>query len=258
MARRPTLSPTKITTYLACPVKYYWTYLNPKGKWYLRSKSYYSFGTSLHSVLQRFHDSRDAGVTTTDEAIAALEESWIEAGYSSQDEMMQALAEGKQIVEAHVERAMREPISAQTIVVEKLYRRDLGPFVLLGRVDRVDEHEDGTIEIIDYKSGRETVTEEEVRNDLAMTCYQLILAEHFPDREIVASIIAVKSGDKATAQIKGVELDDFRGEIELLGREILDRDWEGVEPVVKERLCPRCDFKSLCVQHPGFELPVLQ
>ncbi|MBX3114717.1 MAG: PD-(D/E)XK nuclease family protein [Fimbriimonadaceae bacterium] len=254
MARKDTLSPSKITTYLACPTKYYWTYVNPKGKWYLRSKSYFSFGTSLHNVLQRFHDSGDHGVTTTEEAVAALEESWIEAGYSSQDEMMQQLAEGKAIVEAHVERVMREPITAQTIVVEKLYRRDLGPFVLIGRVDRIDEHEDGTIEIIDYKSGREGVTEEEVKNDLAMSSYQLILREHFTDRKIVASIIALRSNTKATAHLDEAEMAEFQQMLTELGNQILNRDWNNEEPVPKA-LCPTCDFKALCSQHPGFELP---
>lgn len=252
MARRPTLSPTKLTTYLACPVKYYWTYVNPKGKWYLRSKSYFSFGTSLHAVLQRFHDSNDQGVTTTAEAVAALEESWIEAGYTSQDHMMQSLAEGKQIVEMHVERSLREPVTAQTIVVEKLYRRDLGPFVLIGRVDRIDEHEDGTIEIIDYKSGRESVTESEVRDDLAMGCYQLILQEHFPDRPITASIIAVRTGQKATAQLSSDELAQFQLEITELGEGILNREWVDIDPLFKERLCPHCDFVSLCRQSRTF------
>lgn len=254
MARKDTLSPSKITTYLACPTKYYWTYVNPKGKWYLRSKSYFSFGTSLHNVLQRFHDAGDHGVTTTEEAVAALEESWIEAGYSSQDEMMQQLAEGKAIVEAHVERVMREPITAQTIVVEKLYRRDLGPFVLIGRVDRIDEHEDGTIEIIDYKSGREGVTEEEVKNDLAMSSYQLILREHFTHRKIVASIIALRSNTKATTHLDEAEMTEFQQMLTELGNQILNRDWENEEPVPKA-LCPTCDFKALCLQYPGFELP---
>jgi len=254
MARKDTLSPSKITTYLACPTKYYWTYVNPKGKWYLRSKSYFSFGTSLHNVLQRFHDSGDHGVTTTEEAVAALEESWIEAGYSSQDEMMQQLAEGKAIMEAHVERVMREPISAQTIVVEKMYRRDLGPYVLIGRVDRIDEHEDGTIEIIDYKSGREGVTEDEVKNDLAMSSYQLILREHFTDRKIVASIIALRSNVKATAHLDDVEMAEFKEMLTQLGTQILNRDWDAEEPVSKA-LCPGCDFKALCLQSPGFELP---
>lgn len=255
MARRPTLSPTKLTTYLACPSKYYWTYVNPKGKWYLRSKSYYSFGTSLHAVLQRFHDAHDQGVTTTSEAVAALEESWIEAGYASQDHMMQSLAEGKLIVEAHVEQSLREPVTAQTIVVEKLYRRDLGPFVLLGRVDRIDEHEDGTIEIIDYKSGRDTVTEQEVHDDLAMGCYQLILQEHFPGRPIQASIIAVRSGEKATAQFSPDELDEFWFQVTELGEGILGREWEDVDPGYKERLCPHCDFVTLCRQSPAFGEP---
>lgn len=252
MARRPTLSPTKLTTYLACPVKYYWTYVNPKGKWYLRSKSYFSFGTSLHSVLQRFHDSNDQGVTTTAEAVAALEESWIEAGYASQDHMMQSLAEGKQIVEMHVERSLREPVTAQTIVVEKLFRRDLGPFVLIGRIDRIDEHEDGTIEIIDYKSGRESVTESEVRDDLAMGCYQLILQEHFPGRPVTASIIAVRTGQKATAQLSPDELAQFQLEVTELGEGILNREWVDIDPLFKERLCPHCDFVSLCRQSQTF------
>lgn len=254
MARKVTLSPSKITTYLACPTKYYWTYINPKGKWYLRSKSYFSFGTSLHNVLQRFHDSGDHGVTTTEEAVAALEESWVEAGYSSQDEMMQQLAEGKAIVEAHVERMMREPITAKTIVVEKLYRRDLGPFELIGRVDRIDECEDGTIEIIDYKSGREAVTEAEVKNDLAMSCYQLILREHFTDRRIVASIVALRSQTKATAGMDDFELLDFGHMIRELGKEILNKEWEFETPSPK-KLCFHCDFQALCLQSPGFELP---
>ena len=31
-------------------------YVDDRGKWYLKAKSYYSFGTTLHRVLERFHD----------------------------------------------------------------------------------------------------------------------------------------------------------------------------------------------------------
>jgi RecB family exonuclease len=254
MPKRPTLSPSKITTYLACPVKYYWTYVNPKGKWYVRSKSVFSFGLSLHEVLQRFHDTGDRGVTTTEEAVAALEESWIEAGYGSQDEMMQSLAEGKAIVEAHVERALREPTTANTIAVEKLVRRELGFFDLIGRIDRIDEHPDGRIEIIDYKSGRESVSVEDIRNDLAMGCYQLILQGEYPDREISATIIALRSGQRASYSMVAAELSEFRFLIEQIGQEVLGREWEEFTPVAKERICGHCDFLNLCRQVEGFEL----
>lgn len=251
MPRKPTLSPSKLTTYLACPTKYKWTYVDPRGKWYVRSKSYYSFGTSLHHVLQRFHDNEDTGVTTTDEAIAALEESWIDAGYSSQDEMMQALAEGKDVIQTYVERTAKEPVTAQTVFVEKMFRADLGPFVLIGRIDRIDETEEGTYDIVDYKSGRQSVSEQEVHDDLAMGCYQLILRHQFPDRPLQATIIALRTGDRASASLTEGELQVFTQDLLALGDEILTRDWENHRPTPKA-LCPRCDFLALCRKDPEF------
>lgn len=253
MPRKPTLSPTRLTTYLACPMKYRWTYVDDRGRWYLRSKSYYSFGTTLHGVLQRFHDSGDVGVTTTAEAAAALEESWIDAGYSSQEEMTQALAEGKEILDAYFEQVQSQPITANTLWVEKQLRMDMGPFILMGRLDRVDEHDDGTIEVIDYKSGREAVSEEDVQNDLAMAVYQLLLRDKFPDRPVTASIIALRTGAKATASLSDEDAEVLRRDLLMLGEEILNRDWEYLEPAAKG-LCPRCDFLPLCRRHPEFEM----
>ena len=52
--RKPTLSPTKIRTYLECAVKYRYVYVDKIGRFYLRARSYYSFGSTLHHVLQDF------------------------------------------------------------------------------------------------------------------------------------------------------------------------------------------------------------
>src|ERR1051326_5113827 len=149
MSRKPSLSPTKLSTYLACPVKYRWTYVDDRGKWYLRSKSYYSFGSTLHRVLERFHSSDDAGVETTAEALAAYEENWIDAGFSSAEEMAEAYHEGKEILERHVQDFAKRESAARVLYVEKQLRLDMGLFDLTGRIDRIDEHEDGTLEIVD-------------------------------------------------------------------------------------------------------------
>jgi RecB family exonuclease len=257
MARKPTLSPSKITTYLACPVKYKWTYKDEKGKWYLRSRSYYSFGTTLHKVLQRFHDSGDQGVTTVHQAVAELEESWIDAGYQSVQEMQEALSEGKAIIQEYIEQQIAAPQTAQTIFIEKQFRADMGAYDLIGRMDRVDEHEDGSLEVIDYKSGRRGVTPEDVAADLAMACYQLLLKFAYPDREVSASIIALRAGQKATAAMTEQELQQFKSDLKALGEEILNRDYEGIEPTGKS-LCHTCDFLPLCKKHPEFELPALE
>lgn len=236
---------------MACPTKYALTYVDPRGRWYLRSKSYYSFGTTLHAVLQRFHDSGDQGVTTSHEAVAALEESWIDAGYSSQEEMMEAQAEGKAIVEDYIEAVQRQPVTAQTLFVEKSVRLDMGEFVLLGRIDRVDEHDDGTLEIIDYKSGRHAVTEEDVTSDLAMACYQLMVRDMFPGRRVVASIVALRSVSKATASMTDDEAAAFASDLRFIGHEILSRDYENMWPAPKV-LCPSCDFLRLCLKSLDF------
>lgn len=234
-------------------MKYNFTYLDPRGKWYLKSKHYYSFGTSLHTVLQRFHDASDSGVTTVHEAVAALEESWISAGYDSQEEMMQAMDEGKEIVQNYIEAIQREPVTSKTIYVEKNLRLDLGEFVLIGRVDRVDEHEDGSLEIIDYKSGRGSVSTEEVATDLAMGVYQVLLRALHPDRKVRATIVAVRTNVRASAELGAGELESFVVDLKSLGGEMLHRDYQGLLPTPK-KICHDCDFLPLCRKSPDFEL----
>lgn len=249
--RKPTLSPSKITTYLACPVMYKWTYVDPKGKWFLKSKSYYSFGTSLHNVLQRFHDSSDLGVQTKEQAIASLEENWISAGYSTPDEASEALAEGRDLVARYVEAHYSAPVSTNTLYVEKQLRKDFGLFVLIGRIDRIDEHDDGTIEIVDYKSGRDRTEPDEVMNDISMNCYQLLVRNIYPDRRVLSTIIALRTGDKSTVEPSETLLNEFEQDLLIIGKEILSRDYENIVPTAKD-LCFNCDFITLCRKHEEF------
>ena len=250
MSRKPSLSPSRITTYLACPLKYRWTYVDPRGKWFLRAKSYYSFGLSLHSVLQRFHDSEDAGVQTTEEAVASLEENWVSAGYASPEEAAEALAEGRELVTAYLESAAAKTPGAQTLFVEKQLRTDLGSFSLVGRIDRVDEHADGSVEIIDYKSG-ETWTEEALRNDVALNCYAMLLRTIIPDKQIFTSIVSLKSGDKCSVEATPPGLEEFQNDLLFIGNEIVNREFHEITPRVKN-LCRNCDFLPLCQRNEEF------
>ncbi|CAN5629176.1 PD-(D/E)XK nuclease family protein [soil metagenome] len=251
MPRKPTLSPTKLTTYLACPVKYKWTYIDARGKWYLRSKSYYSFGSSLHKALERFHNSSDVGVTTTQEAVAALEESWIDAGYSSSEEMAEALGIGREIIEKATVQHLQKRQGVKTLFVERQFRYDMDEFVLIGRLDRLDEYPNGDLEIVDYKSGRLGVTQEEVSEDVAMGIYQLLVRRKFPDQAVRATIMALRTGEEASASMSDEKLGEFESDIKALCVQVLYEDWDELTPVFKP-LCPHCDFLPLCRKHPDF------
>lgn len=257
MARKPTLSPSRITTYLACPVRYRWTYVDERGRWYLRSRRQFSFGTTLHKVLQRFHDSSDSGVATVEDAVAAVEEHWIEAGYRSSQEMEEAMGEGKALIETYVQAKLARPSEAKVLYVEKSLSLDMGDFVLRGILDRVDEYPDGSLEIVDYKSQRKTVTPDDIAGSIAMACYQLLLQDKFPDRKISASITALQTGATATYAMPEEERVQFRNDLIALAREILNCDYENLEPITKP-LCGYCEFIPLCRKHPEFSEPILE
>src|ERR1051326_5794339 len=146
--RKPTLSPSRIAIYLECAVKYRYIYLDKIGRFYLRSRAGYSFGSTLHHVLQQFHEQ---GATHTPAEMAdEMERRWIPAGYESAEQEEQHREAGRTIVEAyhsaHQERSTREVV---TVATEKTISCDLGRFKLTGRVDRIDLHADGRLEVID-------------------------------------------------------------------------------------------------------------
>ncbi len=247
----PTLSPSKISTYLACPVKYRWTYVDGRGRLYLRSKAAYSFGNTLHRVLELFHEAAREGVPTVDAVLATYEESWIDAGFSTPDEMVEAFGEGKEIISAYVDDYAREAATAQTLYLEKTLSKKFETFRLVGRLDRVDEHEDGTLEIIDYKTGRSQVSEEDVHEDLAMGIYQLLLAHAHPGRPVKATLVALRTKNRATSSLSPEELDQFEADLQTTAHWMLSADWLEYEPRLKP-LCQGCDFVPLCGKHPEF------
>lgn len=249
--RRPRFSPSRLTTYLACPHKYHWTYLSPRGRWFIRSKSTFSFGLALHGALEQFHSGGSAGVPTKDEMIAAYEESWIDAGFANAEEMAEAFGEGKEILSRYVDEHEAARAGAKTIEVERTYRIDYDDFTLTGRIDRLDEHEDGSLEIVDYKTGRQSVTEEDVRGDISMGIYQLLVSRSYPGRKVSATIMALRSGQSATASLTQQELDDLEFDVLTLGRMILNHEWAEMPPVKKD-LCKDCDFLKLCERDPRY------
>ncbi len=249
--RKPTLSASKLSTFLNCPTKYMWTYVDPRGRQFMGPRSYFSFGTSLHSVLQQFHSENAVGVKTQEEALAALDESWIEAGYGSAEEMADAFGEGREIISKYVEAVLKEDVKHRTIFVEKQFRHDLGDFVLIGRIDRLDELEDGTLEVVDYKTGRDDVTNADVANDTAMSVYQLLVSRNFPGVAVRAKIIALRTNRNGVAQASPEALDELEFAIRELGQQILNTNWEDHFPVRKV-FCENCDFRRLCARHPGF------
>lgn len=244
MSRKPTLSPTRIAAYLECAVRYRYIYIDRIGRFYMRSRPELSFGSTLHQVLRAYHA---AGATqTAGEMLQQYERHWVAAGYESATQEEQFREAGVGIVRSyHAASAERAAAGVETLLTEKTIRADLGRFALIGRVDRVDRHPDGTLEVVDYKSGRMSVTPEEVAGDLALRIYQLILRRTRPDSRVIATLYCLRSGGQASAGMADEEAERFAADIAALGDQILDRDFDTVEPVPVTG-CARCEFLPRC------------
>lgn len=252
MARKPSLSPSKLSCYLACPHKYYWTYESQQGQWFLRQRGYFSFGLSLHRALEEFHRGGGQGVDVAQTLLSAYEENWLDSGYGSADEMQAAFGEGKAILAHYAESEAGARSSGKVIHVEKNLRKEMGEWNLIGRADRIDELEDGTIEVVDYKSGRREVDEESIARDIAMSAYALMVQDLFPERTISARIIALRSeGAPVRHKFTSEELDEFAFSVRELGDTVRNHYWEEFRPRPKS-LCRTCEFITLCKRDPEF------
>ena len=245
--RKPALSPTKINTFTTCRLMYYFTYIQRISRFYYKPKMQHSFGLSLHRSLEDFHKTGGAQTQSAQDLVKKLHTSWSSLGYESTKQEEQHIEAATQLLEQYHTACQIE--GAKTLFTEKTFKQDMGAFNLTGRVDRIDEHPDGCLEIIDYKSGRASVDEDEVRNDPAMGIYAYLAHKSFPEQAITASIYCLRTGDKATAKYEHCDFVEIEDGVRTVADELLaiDVDTE-IDPVWLDYVCPRCDYLRLCAR----------
>lgn len=248
--RKPEISPTRFRTFLTCRMQYRLEYIDKVGRFYHRAQAGWAFGTTLHQTLQTFHEEGGSSSVSTEELVAKLDSRWISSGYGSAAVEQEHRMAAEHILETyHAAQALRAD-ATRTFLTEKMLKYDMGPFVLTGRIDRIDEHlADGALEIVDYKSGRASVTEAEVKSALAMSIYQLLTKRLHPDRRVFATIHALLGDVTASASYSDEGLATLEDDLRGIGMMIIETDWEAVRPEPLPDVCPDCDFLRLCQRH---------
>lgn len=253
--RKLVLSPTRIRIFRECAAQYRLEYVDRLGRLYHRPRAGFSFGSSLHRALETFHASGGASAVTAEELGESLERAWVPQGYQSKEQEAQWKEEALRIVDAyHAAAAQRAaapdaPPEPVLLYAEKTLRMDIAPGIALsGRVDRVDEHADGSLEIVDYKSGRLEVLPEDVAGSPALGIYQLLLKHLHPDRRVFATLTALRTGASASHEQGDDERAELLAECVEIGETLRDRDWESVTPAPCDH-CPHCDFLPYCQRY---------
>jgi len=235
------LSATDIDTYRACPLRYKFArvFRIPQ-----EPTLHQRFGISVHQVLERFHsgDSGDSSgeVGPLADLLYQLDVSWRRGGFGDSDEERQLRQKAVSALTRYHARAVSD--TGRPAWFERQFSFKLGPHLVRGRVDRVDQLPSGEYELIDYKTGRPK-SADQLETDVQLSLYAIAAREAWgleathgayyyllDDRKVAIS------GDRERADwIRSVAVEVAEG---IRAQEF--------EPTPSPRSCGICDYRLLC------------
>ncbi|CAN1211417.1 RecB family exonuclease [Tumidithrix helvetica PCC 7403] len=234
------LSASKLQTYHRCAKSYHFRY--EQG---IKSAAFFgsaALGTSLHQALAQIY--RDWHYQTPLPDLTWINACWSDNSKGLSDAQAQ---EGQQILQGYYESFIaNQPAIAKPVAVEGKVQGSLRvsnlEFSLIGRFDRLDWYEDG-LELIDYKSTKETKLPEPTELDLQMGLYYLALEQRYQQSLKQLSLIFLRTGEKVSFRATPEQSQRVYQMISELAIKLRsDEEWE---PSVGKH-CDRCTYVKYC------------
>jgi RecB family exonuclease len=245
-------TPTRLTTWLDCPRRYRFAYLDrpppPKGPPWAHN----SLGASVHTALADWWRLRPAQRSPA-AAGRLLVERWIGDGYRDREESLAWRDRARAMVERY---AARLDPAAEPLGIERTVATRTDRIAISGRLDRLDDRE-GELVVVDYKTGRHVLTTDDARGSLALAVYALAAARVMRRPCLRVELHHLPTGEVVAWEHTDESLARHLGRAEDLAAECADADaaWaaradgDTLDEVFPERPSPRCgwcDFVRHC------------
>ncbi len=263
MALAPPLSYSSFRTYLECPLRWKFLYVDrlpevPRG--------YFTFGRVVHTVLedllrplvvpsarragpgesQRTLDEWRSGAEakapwmTRAELLAAYDRAWTGEGYGSAEEEARYRALGEDLLVRYYDQLLDE--QPKPVAVEEHLEARWDGIPIHGYIDRIDRTPAGGLEILDYKTSRELSAEDAKGSD-QLSLYQVLVESNYPEPVEGLTLYHLRSLTPHRVPPR-----DRRHLTHLYDR--LGTVSDGIRAEAYEpspgRHCARCDFRALC------------
>ncbi len=211
----------------------------------------FSFGGTMHSTLQEFfiavNQTQQASLFaefvpdfSLERLLEIYEDKWIPVGYTTKAHMELRKARGREILKVFHERFSKN--APQVKYLEKSFALKVGEYTLRGRIDRVDEKPDGTVEIIDYKTGN-VRTQKDVDGDLQLALYMLAAEEDLKLPVSALSLYFLDSDEIVTTKPEPKVLEKAKATVKELGDRINSSDFAATPD---KMTCKYCPFRKIC------------
>jgi DNA helicase-2/ATP-dependent DNA helicase PcrA len=163
------LSASAVETYQRCGLQFK---LERDWRIAARPAAAMQFGAAIHRVLKTYFDSIRLGRPKSDEEIIELFRMDL-AGTRIQEAYQHELYEKQGVLQLQDFLSKARAIPAcQILHTEESFEIKIGEVMVVGRIDRIDRRPDGTVAIVDYKTGR-AKDQEDADESLQLSLYAI-------------------------------------------------------------------------------------
>ena len=247
-------TPSRLTSWLDCPRRYRLTYIDRPAPQKGPPWAHNTVGAAVHLALARWWD-LPLPRRTAAAARGLLDRGWQRDGFAddAQAERWRGLA--GDMVERYAAGldSQDEPVGVERTVAVKT-----GALAISGRVDRVDRRGDGLV-VVDYKTGRSVLTDDDARGSLALALYALACARtlrspcstvelhHLPTQRVVSF---QHTEDSLARHVRRAEAIAAEA---VAAKQALDAggDRDELFPARPSGSCSWCDFSRVCPAAQG-------
>ncbi|MBC7174053.1 MAG: PD-(D/E)XK nuclease family protein, partial [Polyangiaceae bacterium] len=234
------LSYSRLTRFEQCPLSYRLHYIEKKQA---DPGLPLRFGKTIHAVLERLLkevlDDERSGPLSEERAIELYREAW----GAEQLTGMDVFAEGLRILRDFI-RDQGVLDHRDVLAVEKEFRLPVGPFTVLGFIDRVDWIDDETVEVIDYKTNHQLFTRDEVDTSLQLSLYHVAAQRLWPwAKKVKLTFWMLRHGVRQETTRTEEQLADALAYVGTLGRQT---EVATEYPPRLNANCSYCDHRKDC------------
>ena len=253
------VTPAKLDTFDSCPRRFRYVYIDRPAPSRGAPWAHTGIGSAVHNALRAIWDVPPAR-RSVQAVVTELRGLWPASGFRDTEQSRRALGIMSEQVAAYVEEHV--DFTGQPRGIERTVGAPYGDLAISGRIDRVDELDDGSLVVIDYKTGRAVPTEHEARASMQLAVYAVAVERTFRARCARVELHHIPSG-----VIAGAEITEQTRERQMRRAadtaDDIDRAKErlaaGVDPNVAYPAqvgpaCGHCDFWSHCAE--GRQVPL--